>query len=197
MPPNSPAVSTHTPVHPPSTLESRSAGHSALSAEAPRALAALRCLPCLVGSFSRTEDARRNAIERPLELIEDLLAACSAWDAAHVSTASEKETPDTPADGSPASKRGRKRGKSANGKTAAAAVVDKVGGGGGGDQSAAAAAGDQADGDCGGAQDEMAVLRAYALEAGVGLCCLLPGDEEDGGERRGEILERLVGWHGR
>ncbi|CAM9635878.1 unnamed protein product, partial [Laminaria digitata] len=58
----------------------RSAGHSTLSAEAPRALAALRCLPCLVDSFSRTGDARSNAIERPLGLIEDLLAACSAWD---------------------------------------------------------------------------------------------------------------------
>lgn len=193
MPPNNPAVSpppTRTRLHPPSSAESRSAGHSTLSAEAPRALAALRCLPCLVGSFSRTGDARRNAIERPLGLIEDLLAACSAWDTAAVS---EGETPDTPpADGDPASKRGRKRRKSANGKAAAAAVADKVVGGGDDDQ---------ADGGCGGARsgarDEMAVVRAYALEAGVGLCCLLPGDEEDGGERRGATLERLVGWHGR
>lgn len=211
MPSSNPVLSTHahtpTRIHPPYSVESRSAGHSTLAAEAPRALAALRCLPCLVGSFSRTEDTRRNAIEKPLGLIEDLLAACSAWDAAPVSADSEKETPDTPpADGGTATKRGRKRRQSANGKAAAAVVVDKAvvaGSGGDDDQSSAATAagGDQTDGGCGGARsgarDEMAVVQAYALEAGVGLCCLLPGDEEGGGERRRETLERLIGWHGR
>lgn len=210
MPSSNPAVSTPSPlptrIHPPYSVESRSAGHSTLTAEAPRALAALRCLPCLVGSFSRTEDTRRNAIEKPLGLVEDLLAACSAWDATPVSADSEKGTPDTPhADDGTATKRGRKRRKSASGKATAAVGVDKVvvaGSGGDDDQSSATAGrGDQADGGFGGARngarDEMAVVQAYALEAGVGLCCLLPGDEEDGGERRGETLERLMGWHAR
>ena len=153
-----------------------------------------------MGSFSGTEDVRRDAIERPLGLIEDLLAACSAWDTASAvsAVAEHQEISDAPDDGH-ASKRGRKRRKSSNGKTAADfTAVDKADGGGDGGGDSGAAAGGEADGGCIGVRNEMAVLRAYALEAAVGLCCLFPSnEEEDGGNQRGEILERLVGWHGR
>lgn len=122
--------------------------------EVSRALAALRCLPCLVGSFAATADSRREAIRRPLDLIEELLAV---WPAPHSNSAAknkrassatqgeEEEEDITAADGD--SERRRQR-------------------------------------------NEAAVLRAFALEAGVGLLCLLPAESE-------EALERLLRWHGR
>lgn len=44
---------------------------------------------------------------------------------------------------------------------------------------------------------ELAVARAYAMEAGVALCCLL--DSGDGGKGRdgADVLSRLMGWQDR
>ncbi|CAN0097927.1 unnamed protein product, partial [Ectocarpus sp. 12 AP-2014] len=154
-------------------------------------------------SFVATASARREAAEPPLRAIEALFAACSA--ALNSTEAGfENPTPSAVAQGTgkpaadPGSASGRKRrerGKGKSGGGAAAAAGSAVegssggcsnggGGGGGGDQ-----AGRE------GRDDEVKVLRAYALEAGVGLCCLLPGGDE--GAARKETLERLVGWHGR
>lgn len=175
---------------PPSLSKSRSSEkHSVLPAEVSQALAALRCLPCLVGSSAATEGVRREAVGRPLGLIEDLLAACSASSgvaAAAIKRASstiQTKKLDTAADG--ASERGRKRGKGEGGK-ATDAVEDARGGDGGGDQTDAR--------DCN-THNEVVVLQAYALEAGVGLCCLLPADQS--GMGREETLERLLRWHER
>lgn len=124
-----------------------------LPAEISRALVALRCLPCLVGSFAATEGSRREAVRRPLGLIEDLLAACWAPNNAankRISSALKGEVAITPADG--CSERGRQH-------------------------------------------NEVAVLRAYALEVGVGLLCLLPAGEQGGKVERQEIFERLLRWH--
>ncbi|CAB1098209.1 unnamed protein product [Ectocarpus sp. CCAP 1310/34] len=178
--------------------------HGVLPAEASRAVAALRCLPVLVGSFAATASTRREAAEPPLRAIDALLAACStALDG--TDAGSENPTPSAVAQGTgtpaadPVSGSGRKRrkrgkGKSGGGAAAAAGTalegssgVGSDGGGGGG------GGGDQAGGE--GRGDEFKVLRAYTLEAGVGLCCLLPGGDK--GSARKETLERLVGWHGR
>lgn len=204
------ALNNTASVLPPRTVDNNSSSssspsaHGVLPAEASRALAALRCLPVLVGSFAATASARREAAEPPLRAIEALLAACSAA-LNGTEAGSENPTPSavaqctgTPA-ADPGSGSGRKRrkpgkGKSGGGAAAASAAGTAVegssggssdgGGGGGGDQAGREGRG-----------DEVKVLRAYALEAGVGLCCLLPGGDE--GAARKETLERLVGWHGR
>lgn len=126
-----------------------------LPAEVSHALASLRCLPCLVGSYATTEAARREAVQRPLGLIEDLLAVCSTPSSAatkRASSAIEGGEVNTRADGG--SERNRQR-------------------------------------------NEVSVLRAYALEAGVGLLCLLPAGDQGGKAERAEILERLLRWHDR
>lgn len=112
------------------------------------------------------EGARREAVGRPLGLIEDLLAACSA--PSGVAAAALKRTSSAPQGGK---KLGAKEAR----------------GGGGG----------QTDAGDGITHHEVVVLRAYALEAGVGLCCLLPADAESGAAGRGETLERLLRWHER
>lgn len=119
--------------------------------EASRAVAALRCLPCLVGSFAATEDARREAVRRPLDLIEGLLAV---WSASHSSAANNERT-------SSATQGEEEVNTAADGDSARRRQ-----------------------------HNEMAVLRAYTLEAGVGLLCLLPAGRE-------EVLERLLRWHER
>lgn len=170
------------------TSSSSSERHSVLPVEVSRALAALRCLPCLVGSFVPAEQgARREAVGRPFGLIEELLAACPmacgdpAASMKRTSSSIQGEKLDTIVDGD--SGRSRKRGKGKGGKTNA--VVKEARGGGG----------EILDGDE--HHDEVVVLRAYALEAGVGLCCLLPGDDEGGLAGREETLGRLLQWHER
>lgn len=143
-----------------------------MPAEVSRALAALRCLPCVVGSFTTTEDSRREAIGRPLSLIEDLLASCD----------------DTTAVGGLHSKRGRKRNKS-NGKGEGRTQGADEG-------TLTEGVSDQAKGERWGAHEEVLVVRAYALEAAVGLRCLLPV-EEGGGASRKEASNRLGRWHER
>lgn len=165
-----------------------------LPVEVSRALAALRCLPCLLGSFVATEEgARREAVGRPLGIIEDLLAACSTPSgvaAAAVNRTSSAiqggQKSDAPAGGS--SERRRKRGKGEGGKAASA---------GGGRDGGEGLAGEPTGYGKGNTHDEVVVLRAYALEAGVGLCCLLPADDQGGMTGRGETLERLLRWHER
>lgn len=137
-----------------------------LPVEVSRALAALRCLPCLVGSFvtTSTEGARREAVGRPLGLIEELFAACSAPSG-----------------------------------VAATNVVKKAHGGGGntGGEGEGEGIGLQTDAAECNTHGEVIVLRAYALEAGVGLCCLLPADGQSGMAGREKTLERLLRWHER
>lgn len=154
-----------------------------------RAIVALRCLPCLVGSFATTEDARRGAVGRTLGLIDELLAACSAPGVPTIED--EGVTNATTFDSLSSKKRHRKRRKSTgNSKDESEGVmsVRKCGG----EQQAGVAV-----------HGEVAVVRAYTLEAGVGLCCLLPAAAAaavvDGSREAGrvETLERLLGWHDR
>lgn len=165
-----------------------------------RALAALRCFPCLVGSFATTQDARREAVSRPLGLIEDLLAAACSTPSSDAtvaakkrpSSAIQKSVVDKPAGGcsesEPWRKRGKGKGKGKGGKATSAVEGAHDGGGeegvGGGEP-----------------EDEVAVLRAHALEAAVGLCALLPPDDESESESgvagREETLGRLLRWHER
>lgn len=168
------------------SFESSSAGPRTLPSGVSRALAALRCLPCLVGSFATTEGDRREGVQRPLRLIEDLLAACSRPEGGVTECSSTmlNGRADTPTDSS-AIKRGRKRGK---GKSKVEGTKNcRVGRG----------VGEQTDEGYRGAMDaEVAVVQAYALEAGVGLCCLVPaGERGDSGHE--ETLERLIRWHDR
>ncbi|CAN0258725.1 unnamed protein product [Ectocarpus sp. 6 AP-2014] len=156
-------------------------------------------------SFAPTASARREAAEPPLLAIEALLAACSAA-LNGTEAGSENPTPSAVAQGTgtpvadPGSGSGRKRRKRGEGKSGGGAAVASAAGtavegssGGGSDGGGGGGGGDQAGGE--GRGDEVKVLRAYALEAGVGLCCLLPGGDE--GAARKETLGRLVGWHGR
>lgn len=149
------------------------------------ALAALRCLPCVVGSFADSEGARRDAIERPLSLIEELLAVCSAVESATATAAAKKRNLAAAGDGPGGSGSGRKRGKIKGGRVETS--VEGESGRGGGEGGAKGGGGD----------DEVAVLCAYALEAGVGLCCLLPAGNQSAKGARGETLERLLRWHER
>lgn len=129
-----------------------------------------------MGSFAATEGARREAVRRPLGLIEDLLAVCSAPNSAAGAAIKRASSAIQGEEG--------QRGTSAGGK--ATPSVEEAYRGGGRDQPGK-----------GGYSDEVAVLRAYALEAGVGLFCLLPADDQGGMAEREEILERLLRWHER
>lgn len=167
-----------------------------------RAIAALRCLPCLVGSFAVTEASRREAVGSALGVVDDLLKALSVASPVGDNTAGgiENGAVDEGAHGSSASKRERKRRKK-QGKGAGvggvhdgdeAATMETAGGGGGG--------GEHRSGGCLREKvPEATVARAYALEAGVGLCCLLPAaaDAKEKKATREETFVRLVGWHDR
>lgn len=90
-----------------------------------------------------------------------------------------------------------KQGRSKRRKKGSKAGVD-----GGDNKAGAAAGGDRAGGELPwGSREEAVVAKAYALEAAVGLCCLLPAargtDGEDDGTARDEIMARLVEWHER
>lgn len=155
--------------------------------EVSRAVAALRCLPCLVGSFATTEDARRGAVGRTLGLIDELLVACSAPGMPRVE--GEGGADAIAFDSSPSSKKrhGKRRKSKGDGKDKSKGDTPVRIGGGGEQQAGFAVHG------------EVAVMRAYALEAGVGLCCLLPADGADGSREAGRVdtLEKLIGWHDR
>lgn len=126
------------------------------------------------------ERARHEVVERPLGLIEELLTVCSTPRGA-IQGGNKLDAP---------AKRGRKRSKG-KGAKATNAAKEARGGGGGGHGS------DKTDSVDGNAGDEVVVLRAYALEAGVGLCCLLPADDQSETAGRKKTLERLLRWHER
>lgn len=167
-------------------FESSKSGALEVAVDVSRAIAALRCLPCLVGSFATTEDARRGAVGRALGLIDELLTACSVPGVATVE--GEGVADATAFDSLSSEKRHRKRRKSAGNSKDESEGVTSVRKCGGEQQAGVAMHG------------EVAVVRAYALEAGVGLCCLLPAAAVADGSRevgRLETLERLLGWHDR
>lgn len=121
------------------------------------------------------------------------MAACSTPSGAAVaakrrpSSAIQKSAVGEPAGDE--SERARKRGKGKGGK-ATTAVKDVRGGGG-----EEGVDGGETKG--GGPNNEVIVLRAHALEAAVGLCSLLPPDDESesGVAGRAETLGRLLRWH--
>lgn len=172
------------PYHTLYSLGSSSGESRKFPVEVSRALTALRCLPCLVGSIATTQNDRREAVQRPLSLVEDILTSCSMLKgvAATERTPVRGERKNVETEGS-ASKGSRKQSKrKSKGGDDVNGIEDGVG--------------EQARGECGDANDEVDVLRAYALEAGVGLCCLLPADT-NGETGHDETIKRLTGWHER
>ena len=145
-----------------------------------------------MGSFAATRDDRREAIGRPLDLIEELLAACCGATVTanrQPFSAVQKGGVDKVAGGE--SKRGRKRGKGRGGKACPTTAAEETRAGGGEE----GVGGGESEG--AGFIDEAVVLRAHALEAAVSLCSLLPPDDESGAEGREETLGRLLRWHER
>lgn len=153
----------------------------AMRSEFSRAVAALRCLPILVASSTFTENARRETVSRPLCIIERLIALCSPPETDGGGTASVKGgNIDSTSDKDCTSKSKEKCGKRRGGaKDAVSTYVVAKG------------RGDSAWDDC----DEVVVLRAFALEAGLSLRCLLPSGE--GGTESQDIEEILISWHNR
>lgn len=168
---------------------SSQAERSPLPVEVSSALAALRCLPCLVASFAVTEDARREAVILALKIVDKLMTALYS-----PKTATNGEPPEAMLKGAAesggrgsAEKRQRKR------KKVGSRPSDD-----GGDAGKRHVAGEQHENYGGRVRNEEAVvMRAYALEANVGLCCLLPSAEEGHESSRKKTLARLLGWHDR
>lgn len=151
-----------------------------------------------MGSFAITEDARREAVGSALTVVDGLLTflspASKVGDETAGGVAVENCTSAKGAHRSPTiGKQGRSKRRK-KGLKAAVVVDDK--------KAEAKAGGDRAGEDLPwGSQGEAVVARAYALEAAVGLCCLLPAargaDGEDDGIACGGIIARLVEWHER
>ena len=167
----------------------------ALPAEQPlvhsRAVAALRCLPVLVGSSIKTERARRKVVARSLSIIERLLILCSVLDGNAGGTASvHRDKADAASGCDPVAEHGQKSSRRLQRK--------KHGGdqtGANGDiRSRRAIVGVEKDGGVCSTRDDVVVLRAYALEAGLGLCCLIPLRDDRGAESEC-ALERLICWY--
>lgn len=157
-------------------LNSEKAVPTAMASRFSRTVAALRCLPILVASSTFTENARREAVSRPLRIIERLIALCSEPETDGGGTDSVKRD-NSDKDCTPKGKEGCvERGGAKDAVRAYGFVKGR---------------GDSAWNYC----NEVVVLRAFALEAGLSLRGLLPSDE--GGMESQDIQETLMSWHNR
>lgn len=161
-------------------LNSEKTAPTSMPSEFSRAVAALRCLPILVASSTFTENARREAISRPLHIIERLIVLCS--------------TPETDGGGTASLKCGKI--DSASDKHCTSKSKDKSGERGGAkDAVSAYGVFEEGGASAWNDRDEVDVLRTFALEAGLSLRCLLPSDK--GGTESQDIQEKLMSWHNR
>lgn len=191
--PPPPSLPPPVPYRLPHSTDSSQPDPCSLPSVVARAVAALRCLPCAVGSFARTVDARRDAVVPTVALVDELMVALSTSQASSdvpvvrgVANGKMNEDQERGSATKLGRKRGRKRGNSgqpADGGVESERVIMNQEFGAGDHQR-------------GSGNDEMVVARAYALEAGVGLCCLISVDESPGTGRQ-ETLKRLMSWHDR